>query len=51
MVKIIGGIDFSLFIMKNYELWQTVSVKRLFNERSFYKKEIIMNDLIKYIGN
>lgn len=51
MVSVIAGIDISKPIRENYEQWQTKSVKRLFNERSFYKKEIVMSDLVKYIGS
>ena len=50
-VSVIAGIDISKPIRENYEQWQTKSVKRLFNERSFYKKEIVMSDLVKYIGS
>ena len=38
-------------IRNNYEAWQTKLVQRIFNERSFYKKEIVFGDLTKYIGN
>lgn len=51
MVSIISGININTPIHKNYELWQTQLVQRLFNERSFYKKEIVFGDLTKYIGS
>lgn len=51
MVKIISGIGINVPIRNNYEAWQTKLVQRIFNERSFYKKEIVFGDLTKYIGN
>lgn len=50
MVLAIASIDISSDILSNYKQWQTSTVKRLFNERAFYKKEIVMSDLVKYIG-
>lgn len=49
MIKSLSSFNLSDDISHLYKYWQTESVKSIFKERSFYKKEVTFNDLIPYI--
>ena len=50
MVKIVNDIPITNSIIANYEEWQKNTVSRLFTERRFYKKELVWNDILKYMN-
>lgn len=49
MIKTLSSFDIYSNLIDLYKKWQTESVKSIFKERSFYKKQILFNDLMPYI--
>lgn len=49
MIKSLNSFSINSSTLSLYKKWQTEEVASIFKERSFYKKEILFNDLISYI--
>lgn len=49
LIKELNNLDSNTSLIEAYKTWQSESIKRVFTARSFYKKELTINDLVKYL--